>query len=629
MEEVNKLKDSIEPVSIEGTQKILNQLMNCICKIKGRFETGFFCEIRSRKKAIKVLITNYHILKEKNLKENQKLNLTLNNDKESIIIDLGITREFYFNKEYDITLIELNEKDNIKSYLELDDDLFQDNEGKIYKSKSVYILHYPNGKEAKISYGLLNSIDKCNFIHTCRIDNGSLGSPILNLKNNKIIGIHKCSNNYNIGALLKIPLKEFINKMEKRIISINNQEFRIIKELGEGGFGIVYQVLNKLDNKYYAIKVIPTKDETNNNIESFEKEAEILSKFKCDNIVKYYDSSKDDNNIYILMEFCDGNNLRSFINKHINKNLLIEENILKSIIKQICIGIKEIHDKQIIHRDLKPENIFINKNMKIKIGDFGISKQLDSYKTQITKNKALTNYYASPEILNKRIYNQKSDIWSLGCIIYELFNLSIYFNDKISEDIKKINSDIYNKKWQRLIDSLLQTDYQKRFDINQINQFLINELNIYDNKIIGEIYIKKEDVDKDIRIINSCENVKRKEYWIDREDDWEYENEKEIEENIEIKINGKIIDFAYYYKFNKEGKYIIEYSFKNNLARTCYMFFKCNSLANLNLSNFNNQNITNLRSMFSRCESLTILDLSNFNTQNVTNMSCMFLVVNH
>ena len=266
--------------------------------------------------------------------------------------------------------------------------------------------------------------------------------------------------------------------------------------------------------------------------------------------------------------------------------------------------------------------------MKIKIGDFGISKQLDSYKTQITKNKALTNYYASPEILNKGIYNQKSDIWSIGCIIYELFNLSIYFNDKISEDIKKINSDIYNKKWQRLIDSLLQTDYQKRFDINQINQFLINELNIYDNKIIGEIYIKKEDVDKDIRIINSCENVKRKEYWIDREDDWEYENEKEIEENIEIKINGKIIDFAYYYKFNKEGKYIIEYSFKNNLTKTCYMFRDCNLLTYLDLSNFNTQNVINMKSMFSYCNSLTNLNLSNFNAKNITNMSCMFFNCN-
>ena len=266
--------------------------------------------------------------------------------------------------------------------------------------------------------------------------------------------------------------------------------------------------------------------------------------------------------------------------------------------------------------------------MKIKIGDFGISKQLDSYKTQITKNKALTNYYASPEILNKGIYNQKSDIWSIGCIIYELFNLSIYFNDKISEDIKKINSDIYNKKWQRLIDSLLQTDYQKRFDINQINQFLINELNIYSNIIIGEIYIKREDVNKDIRIINSCDNVKRMEYWIDRDDDWEYENEKEIEENIEIKINRKMIKFTYYYKFKKEGKYIIEYSFKNNLTKTYYMFRDCNLLTYLDLSNFNTQNVNNMKSMFSYCKSLTNLNLSNFNAKNITNMSCMFFNCN-
>ena len=73
------------------------------------------------------------------------------------------------------------------------------------------------------------------------------------------------------------------------------------------------------------------------------------------------------------MEFCSGDNLRNFINKNMNNNTLIEENILYDIIKQICIGIKEIHDKKIIHRDLKPENIFITDNMNIKIGDFGIS----------------------------------------------------------------------------------------------------------------------------------------------------------------------------------------------------------------------------------------------------------------
>ena len=93
---------------------------------------------------------------------------------------------------------------------------------------------------------------------------------------------------------------------------------------------------------------------------------------------------------------------------------------------------------KIVHRDLKPENIFMNKNMNIKIGDFGISKQLSSYKTHtLTKKKLGSEYYAAPEILIKGIYNEKSDIYSLGCIIYELFNLNIYYKDLIWRKIKK------------------------------------------------------------------------------------------------------------------------------------------------------------------------------------------------
>ena len=73
----------------------------------------------------------------------------------------------------------------------------------------------------------------------------------------------------------------------------------------------------------------------------------------------------------------------------------------------------------------------MNENMEIKIGDFGISKQLNSYKTHtLTVNKAGSNYYIAPEIIYKGIYNEKSDLWSLGCIIYELFTLSIYSEDK-------------------------------------------------------------------------------------------------------------------------------------------------------------------------------------------------------
>ena len=126
------------------------------------------------------------------------------------------------------------------------------------------------------------------------------------------------------------------------------------------------QVLSKSDNKYYAIKEIPIKNETKEKIENSKNEAVILSKFNNENIVKYYGSSEDKNNIYILMEFCNGENLKDFIDKNKNENTLIKENILSKIIYQICLGIKEIHSKNIIHRDLKPENIFMNNSMIIK-----------------------------------------------------------------------------------------------------------------------------------------------------------------------------------------------------------------------------------------------------------------------
>ena len=131
---------------------------------------------------------------------------------------------------------------------------------------------------------------------------------------------------------------------------------------------------------------------------------------------------------------------------------------------------------------------------------------------------------------------------------------------------------------------------------------------------MGEININKEDINKNIQIINSIENIKRNHPDTILPDEDECKNEKEIKENIEIKINEKKIEFTYDYKFKKEGKYKIEYLFKNNLTNTCYMFSDCKSLTDLNLSNFNTQNVTNMASMFGGCSSLTNLNLSNFDT---------------
>ena len=100
-------------------------------------------------------------------------------------------------------------------------------------------------------------------------------------------------------------------------------------------------------------------------------------------------------------------------------------------------------------------------------------------------------------------------------------------------------------------------------------------------------------------------------------------NEEEIKK-CEIRINDKLIPFTYLYKFTNKGKYIIKYSFYNHLSKTNYMFSGCSSLTNINLSNFNTQNVTNMSDMFFGCSSLTNLDLSSFNTPKVTNLNGMF-----
>ena len=311
-------------------------------------------------------------------------------------------------------------------------------------------------------------------------------------------------------------------------IIIRNTKYEEIKQLGKGGYGRVIQVKSKSDNKIYAIKEIIIKDEMEISVENIKNEANILSKFNCNNIVKYYDSYLDKDKFYILMEYCDGQNLRDFININNKNNELIEENILYNIIIQICIGIKEIHNKNIIHRDLKPENIFMNDKNEIKIGDFGISKYFGTNKEYTkTLKKAGSIEYLAPEILIDGIYNEKSDMYSLGCIIYELFNLSKYYIDNLIHKIKKIDSNIYNKKWQEIINSLLQKNYNKRMNINKVYDIILNEIKINEleneinnininneinnkNIIIGEIFINKDNINKDIRIINSFENVKRK-----------------------------------------------------------------------------------------------------------------------
>ena len=230
MEQEKKIKNSPDPVNIAGTKAILEQMMNCICKIKikGATGTGFFCKIPlGTNETLNVLMTNYHVLDEKYYKDNKEINLLVNDEDKAYEINLLIKRKTYFNKDYDIAIIELKEEDGIKNFLELDENLFKDKENIFYEDKSLYVLQYPNGKNACVSYGLLINIEKNDIKHTCSTEKGSSGSPILNLENNKVIGIHKEAGlstfNFNKGTLLKFPINDF-NEEQKNDRNDSNNE---------------------------------------------------------------------------------------------------------------------------------------------------------------------------------------------------------------------------------------------------------------------------------------------------------------------------------------------------------------------------------------------------------------------
>ena len=141
-----------ECVDIARTKRILDQMMNCICKIK--LGTGFFCKIKDDKHNFKMnaLITNYHVIDEKYYNENSQIHLMLNDEKVKVI-SLNKKRKTYFDENYDIAIIEILESDGIKNYLELEDKLFEEDREKYYDEKSVYIIQYP-GEKVIVSYGL-------------------------------------------------------------------------------------------------------------------------------------------------------------------------------------------------------------------------------------------------------------------------------------------------------------------------------------------------------------------------------------------------------------------------------------------------------------------------------------------
>ena len=218
-------------------------------------EQDFFAKFLFQIK-IPVLITNNHIISNKTLNKKISIYTEVTNTRK---IDLK-NRMNYTNEKYDITIVEIKEEDEIKSYLELDDDIINDiiankNKNDKYSEQTVYIMQYPEGK-LSVSYGIIDGIyededKKYNFIHKCYTKIGSSGSPILKIDNNRIIGIHKGGsdkNGYNTGTFLNYPIKEFI---EQYFEDVKEEEITEYSDYHDIKINKFKQINNLMSHNYY------------------------------------------------------------------------------------------------------------------------------------------------------------------------------------------------------------------------------------------------------------------------------------------------------------------------------------------------------------------------------------------
>ena len=345
--------------------------------------------------------------------------------------------------------------------------------------------------------------------------------------------------------------------------------YKVIKPLGEGSYGKVFLCREETSNLICVIKQIVIEGMNQKEKDEVYNEATILSKLDHQNIIKFLDafySYDKKHTLNIVTEYADDGDLSQKIKNQGNKSFT-ESEILKYF-TQICLALKYIHHNKIIHRDLKSGNVFLMKSGGVKLGDFGIAKKcqntLDKAKTMVG-----TPYYLSPEILEGKPYDNKSDIWSLGILLYEMMTLKMPFNANslpmLSVKILRGNYTpppaIYTADLRDIVSRCLQIVPSRRPSINEILNLPIIKNSI--RKYLDDAQYNKEfskSIAKRYKENKKNQEIKHQENEIQGLNNQENEIPSELIGNSIKKINNlnnnneKILDFFKKNNLKKENK---------------------------------------------------------------------------
>lgn len=270
--------------------------------------------------------------------------------------------------------------------------------------------------------------------------------------------------------------------------------YEILGKIGEGGMAYVYKARCRLLNRIVAVKVL--KPEFSNDeefLEKFKNEAQSAASLNQQNIINIFDVGQDDSTSYIVMEFVDGENLKDLI----HKKGAISQELMLSLSRQIALALEEAHGKKIVHRDIKSQNIMLTKNNMVKVADFGIAKAVSSSTITAVGSIMGSVHYFSPEQARGGYVDERSDIYSLGIVMYEMITGKLPFNgdtpvnialkhiqeeimfdddDNISAEIK----DVIRKATQKSADRRYKTVSDLIKDLDYVKENKVFENNFSD-----------------------------------------------------------------------------------------------------------------------------------------------------
>jgi len=249
--------------------------------------------------------------------------------------------------------------------------------------------------------------------------------------------------------------------------------YELLEKIGGGGMAVVYKAKCHLLKRYVAVKILrPDLVENEEFVARFKRESQSAASLSHPNIVSMYDVGQEGDIHYIVMEYVDGMTLKDYIRK---KGRLSSEEAVK-IASQICSALQHAHENNIVHRDIKPQNILINKEGNVKVADFGIARAVTSATvTMAGANVIGSVHYFSPEQARGGYVDKKSDIYSLGIVLYEMTTGVVPFEGDsaitvalkhIQEKVTppgEINPDI-PKSIQYIIQRAIEKDLDKRYN---------------------------------------------------------------------------------------------------------------------------------------------------------------------